>query len=117
MLSSKVEHALLLTVDNDYDFVTNKLVPKPDPSHPTRKPTMTMLAFSETIWEPRAEFYLEKGVSKLKEKDWENVMKAAASYSNVIKAPLSSKGKQRAPAVMEEELELTWDSESDEMDK
>jgi len=101
---------LSLTIDNDYDFVTNKLVPKPDPSHPTKKPTTTMFAFSETVWEPRAEFYLEKGISKLKEKDWENIMNAAANYSNILKAPMS-KGKQHAPAPTEEELELAWDED------
>ena len=104
----------MLTIENDYDFVKNKLVPKPDPGHPMKKPTTSMFAFSETVWEPRAEFYLEKGVSKLKDKDWENILKAAANFSNVIKAPATSKGKERVPAMAEEELELAWDSESDE---
>jgi hypothetical protein len=71
-----------------------------------------MFAFSETIWEPRAECYLEKGISKLKEKDWENIMKAAANYSTLIKLSSTLKGKQRVVAT-EEELDLVWDSDSD----
>jgi hypothetical protein len=51
-----------------------------------------------------------KGISKLKEKDWKNIMRAAAEYSNVVKTSTASKGKNRA-AVTEEDLELTWDSE------
>jgi hypothetical protein len=42
-----------------------------------------MFAFSETIWEPRAEFYLEKSISKLKEKEWGSIMDAAAEYSTI----------------------------------
>ena len=68
--SHKVEHALTLTTNNDYDFVTNKLIPKHDPNHPMGKLTTSMFAFSEAAWESRAKFYLEKGISKLKEKDW-----------------------------------------------
>jgi hypothetical protein len=37
-----------------------------------------MFAFSENFWKGRVEFYLEKGISKLKEKDWKHIMKAAA---------------------------------------
>ena len=103
----QVERALTLTVDGNYDFVVNKLVAKPDPNHSSKKATTGMFAFSETVWEPRVAFYLEKGISKLKEKDWGNIMKAA-DYSNGILL----KGKQRA-AVTQEELELLWDSESE----
>jgi hypothetical protein len=99
---------LTLTIEGDYDFDTNKLIPKPDPNHPTKKPTTSIFAFSETTWESRAELY-EKGILKLKEKDWINIMNAAAEYSNVI-SPIS-KGKKRA--VTEEESELTWESEAE----
>jgi hypothetical protein len=69
-----------------------------------------MFAFSETFWQGRAEFYLEKGISKLKGNDWENIMKAAADFLAVIK-PVS-KGKARASSFVEEELDLAWESES-----
>ena len=100
---------MTLTIDGDYDFDTNKLVPKPDPSHPKKRLTTSMFAFSETAWQARVELY-GKGISKLKEKDWKNIMRAAAEYSNVVKTSTTSKGKNRA-AVTEEDLELTWDSE------
>ena len=87
----------------------NKLVPKPDPSHPKKRLTTSMFAFSETAWQARVELY-GKGISKLKEKDWKNIMRAAAEYSNVVKTSTTSKGKNHA-AVTEEDLELTWDSE------
>jgi hypothetical protein len=111
--SDKVERALQLTINNDYDFATNKPIAKSDPRDPKRKPTKAMFTFSETIWEPRIAFYLEKGVMNLKPKDWERIMAAAAQYSGALK-PLSSKskGKQRMP-VMEEELQLQWESDSD----
>jgi hypothetical protein len=72
---------LLLCTNGDYDFVTNKLIPKSDPSHPGKKPMTTMFAFSEGPWKPRVDFYLEKGVAKLKERDWKKIMMAAAHYS------------------------------------
>jgi hypothetical protein len=108
---------LELTINNHYDFDANKLIPKPDPSHPKRKLTTSMFAFSETTWEPRVQFYLEKSISKLKEKEWESIMIAAAEYSTVIKAKSSSKGKGKATSriqATEEELELAYDSNSEE---
>jgi hypothetical protein len=42
---SKVERALTLCSNNDYDFVTNKLIPKPNPSHPTKQLSSNMFAF------------------------------------------------------------------------
>lgn len=72
-----------------------------------------MFSFSEAIWEPRANFYLEKSILKLKDKEWKKIMDAAAEYSNVIKKPLS-KGKGKAHIkITEEELELEYDSGSD----
>lgn len=115
-LIGKVERALELTVANDYNFETNKLIPKPDPNHPTQKLSTGVFAFSETTWEPRVEFYLEKSIVKLKDKEWEAIMDAAAEYSNVIqmKQAPSSKGKARSRVqVTEEELELEYDSNSD----
>ena len=113
----KVERALELSLHNDYDFETNKLIPKPDPNHPMQKPTTSMFAFSEATWEPRAEFYLEKSISMLKDKEWKNIMDAAAEYSNVIKVmqfPSKGKGKARSRVeVTEEEQELEYDSDSD----
>jgi hypothetical protein len=106
---------LTLTVNDDYDFVANKLIPKHDPNHAGMKMTTGMFAFCETVWEPRANFYLEKGISKLKEKDWGNIMKAASKYSSVIKLlekPSPSKKRHLSPT--EEEMELAWnDSGSD----
>jgi hypothetical protein len=101
-------------MNNDYDFNTNKLIPKADPSQPTKKLTTSMFAFSKTTWEPRAEFYLQKSIAKLKEKEWEKIMDAAGEYSNVFKA--KSKGKANTKnqvQLTEEELELEYDSESD----
>ena len=104
-------------MNGDYNFDTNKLIPKADPSHPTQKLTTSMFAFSETTWEPRAEFYLEKSIAKLKEKEWEKIMDAASEYSNVIKAKSELKkahGKgKRIIQLTEEELELEYDSDSD----
>ena len=88
-----------LTIDDDFDFNTNKLIAKPDQGHPTKKLTTNMFAFSETIWQPRAELYL-KGILKIKEKDWKTIMKA--------ENPTAKKG--RAVAT-EEEMDLVWDSE------
>ena len=111
----KVERALTLTVNNNYDFELKKLIPKADPSHPSRKPTTTMFAFSETTWEPRTIIYLENSISNLKKKDWEKIMESAAEYSNIINAQrsVSSKGKQQTQVTAEEEEELAWDSDSD----
>jgi hypothetical protein len=94
-------------IDGDYDFEANKVIPKPDPSYPTRLLT-SILAFGKSIWEPRARFHLEKGIMKMKEKDWKRIMTAVAN--NVATKPLKKKG--RMP-VMEEEAELVWDSESE----
>jgi hypothetical protein len=103
---------LELTINNHYDFNINRLIPKPDPSHPMQKLTTSMFAFSEMIWEPRVEFYLEKSIIKLKEKEWEGIMSAVAEYSNVIQVkPSQAKGKGRAQQT-EEEHELEYDSDS-----
>jgi len=101
-------------MNDDYDFDTNKLIPKADLSHPTQKLTTSMFAFSETTWEPRAEFYLEKSIAKLKEKEWEKIMDAASEYSNIIKGkPSKGKGTVKSQVqLMEEELELEYDSDS-----
>jgi hypothetical protein len=101
-------------MNDDYDFDTNKLIPKADPGHPTQKPTTSMFAFSETTWEPRAELYLEKSIAKLKEKEWERIMDAAGEYSNIIKGK-PSKGKEKVKSKVqptEEERELEYDSDS-----
>ena len=101
-----------MTIEGSYDFNVNKLIPKPDQNHPTKKPTTNMFAFSETVWEPRVQFYL-MGLLKLKEKDWTNILNAAAEYSNhIIKISPTSKGKKCALAT-EEELDFNWDSESE----
>jgi len=115
----KVERAIELALHNDYDFETNKLIPKPDPNHPMQKPTTSMFSFSKAIWEPRAEFYLNKGISKLKDKEWESIMNAAAEYSNIImEKQCPSKGKQKARVqATEEERELEYDSDSESSDK
>jgi hypothetical protein len=105
---SKVERALTLCINGDYDFLTNKLVPKPDPSHPTKRLSTNMFAFSEGSWKCRVEFYLEKGISKLKEKDWTNIMKGVAEHSAFV---LKSVRKGLEPT--EEELEMVWESDSD----
>src|SRR6266545_8112471 len=101
---SKVERALTLCIHGDYDFVTNKLVLKPDLSHPTKRLSTNMFAFSEGSWKSRVEFYLEKGISKLKEKDWTNIMKGAAEHSAFIsKSTSSASGAPKALRLMEEE--------------
>jgi len=109
----KVERALTLCSDGDYDFVTNKLIPKPDPSHPMKRLSTNMFAFSESSWKCRAEFYLEKGMLKLKEKDWKNIMEGAAEYSVFVSKSKSSRSEQKASEPTEEELEMDWDSDSD----
>jgi hypothetical protein len=111
----KVERALELTINNNYDYTSSKLIPKPDPTHPTQKLTTSMFAFSEAIWEPRVEFYLEKSVVKLKDKEWDAIMDAASEYSPVIKAkqaPLKGKARSHVQAT-EEEHELEYDSNSE----
>jgi hypothetical protein len=103
---------LKLTIDDDYDFHTNKLIPQPDLTHPMKKSTTAMFAFSESSWEPRVAFHLEKGIPKLKERDWDNIMKAAAEYSNFMQVNKPNSKKSRIVAT-EEELELSWGSDSD----
>jgi hypothetical protein len=71
-----------------------------------------MFAFSESSWKCRAEFYLEKGILKLKEKDWKNIMEGAAEYSAFVSKSKSS-SVQKALEPTEEELEMAWDSDSD----
>ena len=58
------------------------------------------------------EFYLEKGISKLKEKDWKNVMKGAAEHSGSAFISKST-SLQKASQPTEEELEMDWESDSD----
>ncbi len=76
-----------------------------------------MFAFSKAIWEPRVEFYLEKSVLKLKDKEWDAIMDAASKYSSIIKAKQALlKGKGKAGShiqAMEEEHELEYDSNSE----
>jgi len=50
---------------------------------------------------------------KLKEKDWKNIMNAAAEYSNAIKSDNSSSTTHKRFSMTEEELDLVWDSESE----
>lgn len=95
-----------LAINDGYNFLSNKLIAKPDLTHP-KKYTTNMFAFSESSWEPRALFHLEKGISKLKTKDWEGIMTAAAEYSSVIK--VDKPKKNLALATEEEELELSWE--------
>ena len=97
-----------LAINDGYDFLSNKLIAKPDPTHP-KKYTTNMFAFSESSWEPRALFHLEKGISKLKTKDWEGIMTAAAEYSSVINLKVDKPKKNLALATEEEELELSWE--------
>jgi hypothetical protein len=106
---SKVERALNICVNGDYDFITNKFIPKPDPGHPNKKLTTNMLAFSEALWKPRVEFHLEKGIAKLKKKDWSNIMEHVMRLSNL--AGDSEAGTSRTTRT-EEELELAWESDS-----
>jgi lipopolysaccharide biosynthesis glycosyltransferase len=101
----------LLTIDDDYDYESSKLIPKADPNHPTKKPTMSMFAFSETAWEPRAALYLQN-ILMLREKEWEKIITAAMEYSTTVKIP--SKGKGCSHMKNEDELQLTWDTDSDE---
>jgi len=76
-----------------------------------------MFAFSENAWKPRIEFYLEKGISNLEDKDWKNVMKAAAEYSTFVTKPEpATSSAQKASEPTEEELELEWDADSDVQD-
>ena len=43
----KVERALILCINGDYDFMMNKLILKLDLNNPKKKSTMNMFAFSE----------------------------------------------------------------------
>jgi len=70
-----------------------------------------MFAFSEGSWKGRVEFYLEKGISKLKEKDWTNIMKGAAEHSTFILKSTASSASALEPT--EEELEMEWESDED----
>jgi hypothetical protein len=104
---------LELTVSGDYNFDTNKLIPKPNPNHPLQKLTTSMFAFSEGAWEPRVMFYLEKSILTLKDKEWDDIMDAAGEYLSIMK-PSKGKGKVRSCVQMtEEEQELKYDSDSD----
>ena len=109
----QVERALTLCSNGNYDFITGKLIPKPDPSHPIKCLSTNLFTFSENCWKPRVELYLEKGIANLKDKDWKNIMKAAARHLHfVLKSdPLAKTQKAHGPT--EEELELNWDSDSD----
>jgi hypothetical protein len=73
-----------------------------------------MFAFSETIWDPRVVFYLKKSITNLKDKEWDNIMEAAAEFSSILK-PSKEKGKvQNYMQRTEEEQELEYDSNSDD---
>ena len=76
---------MTLCINSDYNFITNKLIPKPDLNHPNRKPTTNMFAFSKACWKPKVDFYLEKGIAKLKEKDWKNISNAVTKSLNFVK--------------------------------
>jgi hypothetical protein len=109
----KVERALELTIHGHYDFEKNTLIAMPDPNHVMQKPTTAMFAFSESVWQPRATFYLEKSIMNLKTKDWESIMDAAADYSQILREK-KGKAKNRArPTEEEQELEYVSDSEED----
>ncbi len=97
-----------ICVNGDYDFTLNKFIPKPDPSHPNKKLTTNMLAFSEALWKPRVEFHLEKGIVKLKKKDWKNITDGVTKLVG-----MDSEAGRTNRNVTEEELELAWESESD----
>jgi hypothetical protein len=104
----------MLCVNGNYDFVANKLIPKPDPSHPMKRLSTNMFAFSKSSWKGRAEFHLGKGISKLKEKDWTKIMTAAAKYSIFIsKSKSSASVIPEATGPTEEERELEWESDED----
>ena len=70
-----------------------------------------MFAFSETAWEEKIELHLAEGIAKLKEKDWKNILDAAAKYSNFVN-PNKPRVTSRNPS--QEALALTWDSDSDD---
>jgi len=112
-----VERALKITIEDKYDFDTHKVIPQPDPSHPARKLTTSMFAFSETLWLPKIQSHLEKSMPKLKEKDWKKIMKEVGQFTNAVtlKAGKSS-GKGRAMPEDDDELELSWESDSDDSD-
>ncbi len=101
-----------ICVNGDYDFVLNKFIPKTDPGHPNKKLTTNMFAFSEALWKPRVEFFLEKGVAKLKKKDWKNIMDRMTQLSNFAVMDVEAGGTTRT----EEELELAWESDSGSSD-
>lgn len=69
-----------------------------------------MFSFSEASWEPTVALHLEKGIPKLKEKDWDNIMKGAAEYTNFTENKAS---KKKGIVATEEELELSWESDSE----
>lgn len=98
-----------MTIEDKYDFYTHKVIPQPDPSHPARRPTVSMLAFSETLWSSKMDVHLERSIPKLKEKDWEKIMQDVVNFmGSVILKPGDSKGKGRA---LPDEPELSWDSD------
>lgn len=99
-----------ISVNGDYDFITNKFIPKPDPSQANKRLTTNMLAFSEVLWKPKVEFHLEKGIAKMKKKDWSNVMDGTMQFLRLVD---SEAGTRTNRNVTEEEQELTWESDSD----
>ena len=100
---------MTLCANGNYDFVTNKLIPKPDLNHPNRKPTINIFAIREACPKLKVDFYLEKGIANLKEKDWKNILNVVTKSSNLVKPPQPT-GK----VSIQEELEPVWDSESDD---
>ena len=77
---------MTLCINSDYNFVANKLIPKPDPNHPNRKPTINMFAFSKACWKLKVDFHLEKRITKLKEKDWKNISNTMTKSSTFMKS-------------------------------
>ena len=85
--TTKVDCVLTLCVNSNYNFVTNKLIPKTDPNHPNRKPTINMFAFSKACPKLKVNFYLEKGIAKQKEKDWKKILNMVTKSLNFVKPP------------------------------
>jgi len=72
-----------------------------------------MFAFSENSWKGRVEFYLKKGISKLKENDWKHIMKVVAEYSSFVMKPKLTVHAWKASEPTKEDLEMEWESASD----
>lgn len=109
----QVERALKITIENKYNFETHKLIPQPDPIHPARKPSTSILAFSEAQWASRMEFHLEKCIPKLKEKDWEKITQGVAQFNGSTNSKPGPKSKGKGRDTLDEEPELSWESDSE----